>query len=270
MNYQIGILERENMLVLPNNVLSYISMWTKCLLESQNKQGLIVPITGGIDSAVCGALALTINPTLSVYFVKMGFKPNEEKVFEDWVKQKYGLYNDKVVFVDPIHPKLELGEILDNSYDIRADLINVYVSSIAKNKNLLSVGCVNKSEYSLVKEVGLDAFDCYPIVDLYRSEVVSLGAILGLPEDILKLQSNLEKRLGISFYELEWVNVQNEMSNIISSNENPLMSKFWGMYSQRQKEVIMKVHSYYHERKHVEFLEKKMCNVRKALPGLLS
>lgn len=54
------------------------------LLENQNKQGFIVPITGGIDSAVCGALALAIekSTSLSIYFVKMGFKPNEEKLFE--------------------------------------------------------------------------------------------------------------------------------------------------------------------------------------------
>lgn len=114
------------------------------------------------------------------------------------------------------------------------------MSSIAKNKNLLSLGCVNKSEYSLVKEAGLDIFDCYPIIDLYRSEVISLGAALNLPESILKLQSNLEKKLGITFYELEWINNQNEMSNIITSNENPLMSKYWGMSSQKTERSYYK------------------------------
>ena len=257
------------MLVLPSNVTQYVSMWIESILKFQNKTKFVVPVTGGVDSAVCGALCLTMNMSYPIIFIKMGYKPNEEDYFEDWVKVKYGLYNKNVTFVTPTHPQIQLGDLLDNNFDNREVLLGMYVNLIAKSQNALSVGNTNRTEYSLLRETN-NVFDCYPIIDLYRDEVVNIGEVLELPSSILKSESRFEKEFGISFVELQWLDRQNEISGIIFTDENPSSSKYWGLYSQRQKEIITKVYAYYRQHKHTELLEKKMCNVRKTLPGIIS
>lgn len=246
------------MITSEEHVISHIKNWLFSYKNQQNKKGFVLPITGGIDSSVCGALCLNVRPACPVFFVKMGFKPELENDFENWAKK----FNN-AKFIVPDHPKINISNV-----DSKAALISTYILLLSQENDLLSVGSITKSEYSLIKEVVPDFYDCYPIIDLYRSEIVSIGRYLEMPENILGAVSLVEQKIGTTYSELEWLDRENEKVQIINSNSVPSVSKFWGLYSQRQKELIGKIYSLSRQKKYLELSEKKMCKARKTLSGL--
>lgn len=248
------------MIVSEDHVVSYIKNWLFSVKNYHNKAGFVLPMTGGIDSWLCSALCLSVRPSCPVYIIKMGFKKELEDSFETWSKA----FNN-VKFIEPKHPEISISKI-----DSKNALISTYVSLLSEEYNLLSVGKSVKSEFSFIKEVGLDFYDCYPIFDLYKSEVISLGKYFSFPEELLGSTSLVEQKMGISYHELEWLDRENEKVNIINSDSVPSVSKFWGLYSQRQKEIIGKVYSLSRQRKHIDISEKKVCKLRKQMPGLFS
>ncbi len=254
------------MIVSYQNVIDYIRMWLSGIRGTQNKDGFVIPMTGGVDSCVCAALCLDIRPSAPIYFVDMGFKPENEKLFEEWATKKFTGSSFK--FFKPEHPRLD--DSMTNGVDTRTAMISTYVNVLQTTKNLISVGTTTKSEYALIKDIGPDVFDCYPLVDLYRSEILAIGEHLEVPQQIMSTPSLVESRVGVSYSELEWLDRENQMVNIINAKETPSVSKFWGLYSQRQKAIIASIYGFSRQRTHLEYAEKKMCTLRKSLPGSVS
>ena len=246
------------MIVSQPHVIDYIKNWIFGIKQYQNKEGIIVPMTGGIDSIVCGSLCLGIKPSCPVYFVCMGFKKDNEKIFEEWVIRNFSNYR----FIKPIHVNLDI------EGDVSLGLLNAYITVIGNDKNLLKVGKINRSESIYIKSDVVDFYDCYPLSDLYKSEILSIFKYLELPE--IDFGSLVENDLGISYNELEWLSREDEKINIITSDNVPSSSKFWGLYTIRQKEIIGKVYSLNKKNRGFELSEKKQCHVRKALLGLVA
>jgi len=254
------------MIVSSKELLSYLKAWLSGIKTINNKKGFVLPVSGGVDSMVCAALCLSIDPSLPVTLIFMGFK-EKESAFHDWVKKNYGNYPNKQ-FLFPIHPKLDLE--LSDGEDTRVNLIGLYVNTIGADKDLLAVGNVTRSEYSIIKSFQYDVYDCYPLIDLYRGEVVELGRKLGMPEEFLENTSLYEKQLGVTFDELEWLDRENLATNILGSQTPPTSSRFWGIYDQRRKQIVSKIYSIHERAKHKSLPEDKMCLARKYLPGILS
>ena len=219
------------MIVSETHIINYIKDWIFGIKQCQNKSGFIVPITGGIDSFVCAALCLYIRPPCPVHLVFMGCKKDNEDIFVDWVNKN----NLTCIIVKPDHPNINI------EGDVHLGLLNAYITIIAKDKNLLKVGKFNKSEFTYLLNDIIDFYDCYPLIDLYRSEVLSLYKYLGLPD--IDFSSNVENDTGITYDELEWLKRDDEETQIITSNSVPSVSKFWGSYSIRQKQIISNIYS---------------------------
>jgi hypothetical protein len=223
-------------------------------------------MTGGIDSCVCGTLLLDIRPKTPIFFVSMGFKPETEKLFEEWATKNFT--GSKFKFLYPQHPQFD--DFFTKGIDSRQALIGTYINLLSSSRNLLSIGLTTKSEYSLIREIGPDLFDCYPLIDLYRSEIIALGENLDVPKVLLESPSMTESKMNITYAELEWIDRENNMVNIIGAKEVPTVSRFWGLYTTRQKEIIAKIYRYSKQKKEIELAEKKMCLIRKSLPGSVS
>jgi len=254
------------MIVSSKELLSYLKVWLTGMRKKNNKKGFVIPITGGIDSIVCATLCLSIDPSLPVTLIFMGFK-DKENTFYKWAKDKFGQYPGKE-FLFPAHPQLDLE--LSEGGDIRVNLIGLYVNAIGEDKDLLAVGNVTRSEYSIIKSFQYDAYECYPLIDLYRNEIIEFGRKLDLPEELLENTSLYEKKLEITFDELEWLDRENLATNILGSPTPPTSSRFWEIYDQRRKQVVSKIYSTHERVKHKTLPEDKMCLARKYLPGILS
>lgn len=254
------------MIVSSKELLSYLKAWISGVSKINNTRGFVLPITGGVDSFVCATLCLSIDPSLPVTLVFMGFK-EKEAAFYEWVNKNYGQYPEKE-FLFPTHPKIDLKFTEDKLYN--SSMIGAYLSAVGTSKNQLAVGSLSRSEYSIIKAFKYDIYDCYPLVDLYRGEITELGRKLEIPEEFLENSSSYEKELGVTFDELEWLDRENQATNILGSPTLPTASRFWGIYDQRRKQVVSKIYSIHERVKHKSLPEDKMCLTRKYLPGILS
>jgi NAD+ synthase len=260
------------MLVYKEKIVKYIKTWLEGSIIENNKDAFIVAVSGGLDSCVTAACALNATNYKKTILIFMGFKPEEESVFEKWVinnfaEKAYEIvkpYKDGAINLNL--PGLE-------HIDARSSLILTYLDLYSKNNNGLTVGAVTKSEYSLVKffRNRIDtSYDCYPIIDLYKSEVKEIAKHLSLPERVINSESLTEQSFGFTFDELEWLDRENDNLNIISALKKPNTSKYWALYNERNKKLVMEVFKLNSQNKKLSIPENKKCKIRQSLPGFIS
>jgi NAD+ synthase len=253
------------MLIYKDKTIDYIKRWIEGNLFENKKEAYVCTITGGIDSCVNGAICSLLNNKTILIF--MGFK-KEEDVFENWLKEN--VPENKYIIIKPEHPELNLPKL--ENIDTKESMKLVYLDLYAKKYNALTVGNINKSEYDLVKffKNRVDtSYDCYPYIDLYRSEMLEIGEYIKLPEEILKSKSITEESFGYSYNELEWLSRENNNLGIVSSIKDPTESKFWALYNQKSKKFLIEVYKMnkFNNKKTIQ--KDKMCNLRSSMPGLV-
>ena len=196
-----------------NTVIDYITRRLREYLEFSNKEGGVVGVSGGIDSAVTATLLA--RATDNFYILLMPSSSTPKIDLEDSFKiieilraeNKYKLINiDEIVkiFSDNIETtdKLIIGNV-----KARTRMILLY--AYAQKLNYLVVGTGDKSELLLgyFTKYGDGGVDVLPIGDLYKTQVRMLGKCLGLPERIVNKPSSpalwegqtAEKELGIDY-----------------------------------------------------------------------
>jgi len=259
------------MLIYKERVFSHIENWISGSLLADRKDNLLCIVTGGIDSCVTAALCCKLNISKKVIMIFMGFKEKEEAIFENWIINNIQS-NTKYQIIKPEHVDLKLPG-LDN-VDSKSSLSLTYLDLYARRYNALTVGNINKSEYDLVKlfKRRIDtSYDIYPIIDLFRSEVVELGNHLKLPEEILQSKSITEESFGYSFDELEWLVRENQNLGIVSAIKDPeaSRSKYWALYNSRNKAMINEVYKMNKMNSTKNIPNDRKCQMRTSMPGLV-
>ena len=254
------------MIVSHENLLRYLTAWLSSQVQLHRKKGFLLPVTDGIDSILSCILCLEVSPPLPVTLIMMGFKQENEIAFKNWLA-KYS--NHSIKIISPEHPEtINMG--LPKNVDIRQSMLSAYIDLQLKVDNYIAIGTTTKSEYSLLKNFSQDVYDSYPLIDLYRSEIIQLAQHFDLPKSIINSVSLVESSFGFSYSELEWLDRDNQQTNIITSSVAPNSSRYWAIYTDRQKTLIEKVYTINKLNLHKNIAENKMCMVSKALPGALS
>ncbi|WP_229572613.1 NAD+ synthase [Saccharolobus caldissimus] len=194
-------------------VTDYIIERLREYLEFSRKDGGIVGVSGGIDSAVTATLLAKATDNFFILLMPSSSTPKVD--LEDSftivkmlkAENKYKLINiDEIVklFGDNVetNDKLILGNI-----KARTRMILLY--AYAQKLNYLVVGTGDKSELLLgyFTKYGDGGVDVLPIGDLYKTQVRMLGKCLGLPERIVTKPSSpalwegqtAEGELGIDY-----------------------------------------------------------------------
>ena len=257
------------MLIYPDKVYGYLRDWLGLYAAKYNKNGFVCVFTGGLDSLLSTALCLRATTSLNTTIIFMGFKPDNEVLFENWIK---GNFNPAYyTIVRPQHPDLKLPGI--DYIDHIPSLMPAYVDLYCKNNTALAIGSVTKSEYSLVKLFKTridDMYDCYPLIDLYKSECKELAAYMKLPDSIFNAKSLMEDSFGYNYDQLEWLCREDENIKIISSLSTPNGARFWGLYNEQSKKLANKVYQLNKQNKDKAIPVGEMCLVRTALPGVIN
>ena len=161
-------------------------------VSEANADGLVVGLSGGIDSTVAAFLACEAVGKENVFGVVMPSTttPTEDKLHGTAIAQQLGI-NYKEMAIDSIlNEFLSVTQIEEDILAIGNLKARIRMSIIyfyANSKNYLVTGTGNKSEISIgyFTKYGDGACDIEPIGDLYKTDVFELAKYLGVPQEII-------------------------------------------------------------------------------------
>ena len=184
-------------------------------VKDANAKGVVIGISGGVDSAVVGELCVRALGKEKVIGLIMPsrFTPKEDIDDAQSLTKKWNIV-DKIL---PIYPDKDL--ILENSPSIPSTDIAIgnfsarlrmcYLYYYANLLNYLVVGTTDKSENFIgyFTKYGDGGCDFEPIIHLTKTQIRELAKKLELPEKIINKKSSprlwegheAEKELGITY-----------------------------------------------------------------------
>lgn len=214
------------------NTANIITEWLKNYAEKAGVKGLVIGISGGVDSAVVSTLcARTGLPTLClempIHQAESHVSRAEEHIA--FLKDRYTNVSNMRVDLTPVFDQFVVQVPLTdkNTYEMalantRARLRMTTLYYFAGLEGYIVVGTGNKIEdfgVGFFTKYGDGGVDVSPIADLMKSEVYKLGEYLGIPKSILKAKPSDglfgddrsdEDQLKATYDELEWAMLQTE------------------------------------------------------------
>lgn len=177
-----------------------IVAWLQAQVKAANVNGLIVGVSGGLDSAVVAGLIKRAFPEDSLGVI-MPLKSNPQDIIDaqevvdtfdiksmtvELSESHAGLYGDiKQQIETKKEWKVSQNRIADANLRARLRMSTLY--TIATNYNYLVVGTDNASEWytGYFTKYGDGGVDLLPIVDLTKAEVFEMAAYLNAPHAVI-------------------------------------------------------------------------------------
>ncbi|TYP48698.1 NAD+ synthase [Thermosediminibacter litoriperuensis] len=190
--------------------------WLRERINEAGARGAVFGLSGGIDSAVVGALCKRAFPKSCLGLIMPCYSNLKDE--EDAVKvaEKFGIPYKKIV-LNSVYD--EFLNILDKSDDkmaianIKPRLRMITLYYYAALNNYLVVGTGNKSELTVgyFTKYGDGGVDLLPLGNLVKKQVRGLAVYLGIPQDIIEKPptgglwegQTDEGEMGITYEELD-------------------------------------------------------------------
>ena len=244
------------------NIITEIDNFLATQIETSNSNGLILGLSGGIDSAVLAYLCKRNlkEKTLALIMPDTSITPESET--EDALKMisltgiEYKLIDIKPI-VNEYSMYLEPNE--KSKGNLRARVRTNILYYYANAKNYLVLGSSDKSEYQIgyFTKFGDGASDITPIISLYKLQVREIAKHLGVPENVIAKKSSphlwkdheAEKELGVSYEEID--------SILYCLYEKKLSVDETEKITLIERKIIEKIHQLYINSEHKRLLPQK-------------
>lgn len=188
-------------------------------VKSRKKSGVVIGLSGGLDSSVClvlAAKALDKNRIMGLIMPERGFTPqiDIDNAFE--LAQKLKIRHKEIHF-EAVKKTLLKNLPTDklSAGNLSARLRMALLFHYAGTGNLLVLGTSDKSEMMIgyFTKFGDGAADMLPIGGLFKTQVRMLGKKLGLSEQMTNQPSSprfwkghvAEKELGLTYDEIDTI-----------------------------------------------------------------
>ncbi|MEM3458224.1 MAG: NAD+ synthase [Candidatus Bathyarchaeia archaeon] len=204
-------------------VKAKITRFIKDYFEKTKAKGIIVSLSGGIDSstvAVLSALAIGKGKVLGLMLPEKETYNAKDVKHAELVAKKFGLKKE-LIDITPVleafYNSIPIFAPADNlcKGNIKARARMIYAYYYANRLNMLVCGSSDKSETMMgyFTKWGDVAADISPIMDLYKTQVRKLAYHIGVPKEIVKKPSSpalwpgqfAETELGIKYEKLDLV-----------------------------------------------------------------
>ena len=197
-------------------ITAILEKFLKEQLEENKADGLILGLSGGIDSAVLAYLCKRSlkEKTLAVIMPDTEITPNYET--EDALKMiSLTGIEYKLIDIKPIVKEYSM-YLEPNDWakgNLRARIRTNILYYYANAKNYLVLGSSDKSEHLIgyFTKFGDGASDLVPIISLYKIQVRKIAEYLGVPKKVIEKKSSAhlwkeheaEKEIGVSYEEID-------------------------------------------------------------------
>ncbi|MCE2615139.1 MAG: NAD+ synthase [Nitrosopumilus sp. (ex Thoosa mismalolli)] len=231
-------------------------------MKKNNARGLILGLSGGIDSAVLAYICKRKlkEKTTAIIMPDTSITPSSET--EDAMKM-ISLTGIKYKLID-IKPIVnEYGMYLEPNQKAKGNLRSRVRTNIlyyyANAKNYLVLGSSDKSEYSIgyFTKYGDGAADITPIISLYKLQVRGIAKFLGVPENIITKKSSphlwkdhdAESELGATYEEID--------SILFCLVDKKLTVKETAKTTEIDETTVSKIYQLYQNSEHKRLLPQK-------------
>jgi NAD+ synthase len=225
-------------------IIDHISDWLLNYVKLSKAQGLVIGVSGGIDSAVTSTLAAKTG--LPLLCVEMPIHQNKIQVERGlkhivWLKEHFDNVSSLELQLSSVFDSFTRQLTKDEAknelalVNTRARLRMTTLYYFAQSNHSLVLGTGNKVEdfgIGFFTKYGDGGVDISPIADLLKTEVYKLGEKLGIVTDILSApptdglwndNKTDEDQIGASYPELEWAMGFNGDKNSISTREREIL-----------------------------------------------
>ncbi|WP_176718803.1 NAD+ synthase [Caloranaerobacter ferrireducens] len=191
--------------------------WLRDKVQEAGCKGLVVGLSGGIDSAVVAALAKRAFPENSLGVIMPCHSNSKDEEHARLVAETIGLKTVKVdlskTFDSLLDELKDDGSNLLAVSNIKPRLRMTILYYFAQKNKYLVAGTGNKSELTIgyFTKYGDSGVDLLPISDFVKFEVKELAKFLGIPEIIINKPPSAglwenqtdEDEMGFSYKELD-------------------------------------------------------------------
>ncbi len=182
-----------------NDLASRISEWIRERVKDAGAKGVVMGMSGGLDSSVTAVLCKKAFPDTSLGLIMPCFSSKEDVEHAKIVAKKFGIETKEMDISDIF--KFFLNTLEGREYDRNVnEEIDIAVANLkprlrmiclyyfANKLNYLVVGTGNKSELSVgyFTKYGDGAADILPLGDLLKTEERELAEWLDIPKQILE------------------------------------------------------------------------------------
>jgi len=197
------------------SVIKTITAFIRGKIEETKASGVVIGISGGIDSATVAYLAVRALGKERVMGMIMPYYENRDVDDAKLVCESLGI-EYKLINIKPIVDEFERavgGLDIRSRGNVMSRTRMVLLYAHANARNYLVLGTSNRSEFltGYFTKWGDGASDYAPLINLYKTEVWEIAKRLGVPERIIQKKPSAglwegqtdEDELGISYHLLD-------------------------------------------------------------------
>ncbi|MGB7665421.1 MAG: NAD+ synthase [Nitrososphaeraceae archaeon] len=214
------------------NIIRVISQFIKSEVKKSKSEGVVIGMSGGVDSSVAACLAVNALGAEQVFGLILpdsSVTPKNDTMDAEKLATKLGI-KYKIIQVgkakDQILRYLPNNKLARANFLVRLRMSILYYYAALVNRLVLGTG--NKSELILgyFTKYGDAAVDLMPIGDLYKSEVRELAEFMQISSKITRKKSSArlwrgqttEGEIGLAYEKIDFILKQ--LENLVRGRRN--------------------------------------------------
>ncbi len=193
-----------------------ITIWIQKTVKDAGMKGVVIGLSGGIDSGVTAALCVRALGAENVLGLVMPCDSIEEDTRDGLRTAEHLGISVKVIDISPVLQTFVIAGDLDTSDvlnlgNVKARLRMTMEYAYSKNRLVAGTGNLSETKTGYWTKWGDGAADFLPIADLWKDEVIKLGKYLKLSDWMLSrvpsaglwVNQSDEDEMGVTYEEIK-------------------------------------------------------------------